>query len=65
MGENHEIRHKNALGDGEFKLLGRPAKTDVRTISVGFLFFFFIHIFASGDENVKYFSLQVHCMSYT
>ena len=39
-------------------------KSDGRTIS-GRNFWFFVHMFAFKDENVKFFNLQVYCMSYT
>ena len=64
MGGNREIWQKDALKDGEFKLLvSIDVKGDIRTISGGFLFF--VHMIACKDENVKYFDIQVYCMSYT
>ena len=37
-GGNHEIWHKDAFNGGEFKLIRSHVKSDVRTISGGFMF---------------------------
>ena len=63
VGGNHEIWDKDAFEGGEFKLFSSHVKSDVRTIS-GRGFIFFVHMFACKDENVKFFNLQVYCMSY-
>ena len=60
---NHEIWHKDAFRGGIVKLVRSRVKSDVRTISGRILFF--VYMFASKDENVKFFNLQVYCMSYT
>ena len=60
MGGNHLICHKDFFKAGESKLIRSHVKSDVRTIS-GDLFF--VYMFACKDEHVKFFNLQVYCMS--
>ena len=47
----------------EFKFIGSHLKSDFRTISG--VIFVFVHMFACTDENVKFFNLQINCMSHT
>ena len=63
VGGNHEMWHKDTFKGGEFKLIRRHVKSDLGTVSWDSCFF--VHMFTCNDENVKFFSLQGHCMSYT
>ena len=58
--EKHEIWHKDAFRGGEFKLMGKLMSELFQGE-----FSFSAHMFACKDENLKFFSLQVHNLSHT
>ena len=60
VGGNQEI-WQSCIWGGEFKLIRSHVKSDVRTISEGF--YVFCPCLLLKMENVKFFSLQVYCMS--
>ena len=50
----NEIWHKDALRNGEVKLIRSPSKIDIKTISGGGGLLFSLPMFACKEENVKF-----------